>query len=77
MGVLSVLASPDFCDVQVIVVPLIDGILGSKIPIYTWFGALASIIGVAMLESSGSPPCVSVYHTDDYHDRLFFSMALD
>ncbi|XP_047938549.1 uncharacterized protein LOC125186240 [Salvia hispanica] len=42
----------------VIVVPLIDGILGSKIPIYTWFGALASIIGVAMLESSGSPPCI-------------------
>lgn len=42
--------------------PLIDGLLGSKIPAYTWFGALASIVGVAMLESSGSPPCVSVLH---------------
>ncbi|KAL0380869.1 UNVERIFIED_CONTAM: hypothetical protein Sangu_0151200 [Sesamum angustifolium] len=40
----------------VIVVPLIDGMLGSAIPARTWFGALMSIVGVAMLESSGSPP---------------------
>ncbi|XP_057765927.1 uncharacterized protein LOC130986511 [Salvia miltiorrhiza] len=46
------------CMFTVIVVPLIDGMLGSKIPAYTWFGALASIVGVAMLESSGSPPCI-------------------
>ncbi|KAL2233310.1 UNVERIFIED_CONTAM: hypothetical protein Sindi_1511000 [Sesamum indicum] len=42
----------------VVVVPLIDGMLGSAVPPRTWFGALMSIIGVAMLESSGSPPCV-------------------
>ncbi|KAL0326889.1 UNVERIFIED_CONTAM: hypothetical protein Sangu_1766900 [Sesamum angustifolium] len=41
-----------------LVVPLIDGMLGSAVPPRTWFGALMSIIGVAMLESSGSPPCV-------------------
>lgn len=40
-------------------VPLIDGMLGAVIPARTWFGALMSIIGVGMLECSGSPPCVS------------------
>lgn len=60
-AILSVETAEWFCDVQVIVVPLIDGMLGSKIPAYTWFGATASIVGVAMLESSGSSPCVSVY----------------
>ena len=43
-------------------VPLLAGILGSKIPARTWFGALMSIVGVGMLESSGSPPCVSVFY---------------
>ncbi|XAR63645.1 hypothetical protein NMG60_11023663 [Bertholletia excelsa] len=42
----------------VIVVPLLDGMLGAKIPARTWFGALMSVLGVAMLESSGSPPNV-------------------
>ncbi|KAM7277348.1 hypothetical protein ACFE04_019214 [Oxalis oulophora] len=42
----------------VIVVPFLDGMLGAIIPTRTWFGALMSIIGVGMLESSGSPPCV-------------------
>ncbi|KAI4313769.1 hypothetical protein L6164_026724 [Bauhinia variegata] len=42
----------------VIVVPLLDGMLGAVIPARTWFGALMSIVGVGMLESSGSPPCV-------------------
>ncbi|GER37341.1 integral membrane protein [Striga asiatica] len=42
----------------VIVVPLIDGLLGSAIPARTWFGALMSIVGVGLLESSGSPPCI-------------------
>ncbi|KAL3654490.1 hypothetical protein CASFOL_004171 [Castilleja foliolosa] len=46
------------CMFTVIVVPLIDGMLGSIVPARTWFGALMSIIGVAMLESSGSPPCI-------------------
>lgn len=45
---------------QVIVVPLLDGMLGAIIPAHIWFGALMSLIGVGMLESSGSPPCVSV-----------------
>lgn len=42
----------------IIVVPLLDGMLGAIIPTRTWFGAFLSVIGVAMLESSGSPPCV-------------------
>lgn len=42
----------------VLVVPLLDGLLGAVVPARTWFGALMSIIGVAMLESSGSAPCV-------------------
>lgn len=42
----------------VIVVPLLDGMLGSIVPARTWFGALMSVVGVAMLESSGSPPNV-------------------
>ncbi|KAG8366732.1 hypothetical protein BUALT_Bualt17G0110000 [Buddleja alternifolia] len=42
----------------VLVVPFIDGMLGSTVPARTWFGALMSLIGVAMLESSGSPPCI-------------------
>ncbi|GFS34402.1 hypothetical protein Acr_00g0033840 [Actinidia rufa] len=42
----------------VVVVPLLDGMLGAIIPARTWFGALTSVLGVAMLESSGSPPSV-------------------
>lgn len=42
----------------VIVVPLLDGVLGAVVPAHTWFGALMSLIGVALLESSGSPPTV-------------------
>ncbi|GKE02684.1 hypothetical protein Tco_1390667, partial [Tanacetum coccineum] len=41
---------------RVIVVPLIDGMLGSVIPTCTLFGAFMFIIGVRMLECSGSPP---------------------
>ncbi|GAB2279978.1 hypothetical protein Dimus_014615 [Dionaea muscipula] len=47
----------------VIVVPLLDGIQGAKVPTLTWFGALMSIMGVAMLESSGSPPSVRISAT--------------
>lgn len=43
----------------VIIVPFLDGILGAEIPAYTWIGALLSLIGVGILELSGSPPCVS------------------
>ncbi|XP_021733112.1 uncharacterized protein LOC110699923 isoform X2 [Chenopodium quinoa] len=42
----------------IIVVPLLDGMFGSVIPPLTWFGAIMSVVGVAMLESTGSPPDV-------------------
>ncbi|GMP59208.1 hypothetical protein CsSME_00022582 [Camellia sinensis var. sinensis] len=42
----------------VIVVPLLDGMLGAIVPARTRFGALMSIFGIAMMESSGSPPSV-------------------
>ncbi|KAK4767544.1 hypothetical protein SAY86_015294 [Trapa natans] len=42
----------------VIVVPLLDGMLGAVVPAHTWLGVLISVIGVAMLECSGSPPNV-------------------
>ncbi|KAL6186937.1 hypothetical protein ACLB2K_043055 [Fragaria x ananassa] len=42
----------------VIIVPLLDGMLGAIVPARVWFGALMSILGVGLLESSGSPPSV-------------------
>ncbi|XP_028061181.1 uncharacterized protein LOC114264681 [Camellia sinensis] len=42
----------------VIVVPLLESMLGSIVPARTWFGILMSVLGVAMLECSGSPPNV-------------------
>ncbi|PAN24196.1 hypothetical protein PAHAL_4G164500 [Panicum hallii] len=42
----------------VIIVPFLDGLVGAEVPAYTWFGAVLSLLGVAMLELSGSPPCV-------------------
>lgn len=45
--------------IQVIIVPFLDGILGAEIPAYTWLGAFLSVLGVGILELSGSPPCVS------------------
>lgn len=42
----------------VIIVPFLDGLFGAEVPAYTWFGAFLSLIGVTMLELSGSPPCV-------------------
>jgi hypothetical protein len=52
---------------QVIIVPFLDGLVGAEVPAYTWFGAVLSLLGVAMLELSGSPPCVSWII---YMDRL-------
>lgn len=43
----------------VIVVPLLEGLLGGAVPALTWVGAVVCLLGVALLESSGSPPCVS------------------
>jgi len=42
----------------VIIVPFLDGLFGAEVPAHTWFGAFLSLLGVAMLELSGSPPCV-------------------
>uniref|UniRef100_A0A0D9WP52 EamA domain-containing protein n=1 Tax=Leersia perrieri TaxID=77586 RepID=A0A0D9WP52_9ORYZ len=42
----------------VIIVPFLDGILGAEIPAYTWIGAFLSLIGIGILELSGSSPCV-------------------
>ncbi|CAM0913900.1 unnamed protein product [Alopecurus aequalis] len=42
----------------VIIVPFLDGVLGAEIPAYTWLGAFLSVVGVGILELSGSPPCV-------------------
>ncbi|XP_057815217.1 uncharacterized protein LOC131028868 isoform X1 [Cryptomeria japonica] len=39
----------------VIVVPLLDGLFGARIPKITWFGATVALLGIALLESSGSP----------------------
>ncbi|CAI9296881.1 unnamed protein product [Lactuca saligna] len=58
----------------VIVVPLIDGILGAVIPARTWFGALMSIIGVGMLECSGSSPCIGDLF--NFLSALFFGIHM-
>ncbi|XP_052180416.1 uncharacterized protein LOC127793751 [Diospyros lotus] len=42
----------------VIVVPLLESMLGTMVPARTWFGILMSVLGVVMLECSGSPPNV-------------------
>ncbi|KAH7654766.1 Multidrug resistance efflux transporter EmrE domain-containing protein [Dioscorea alata] len=44
--------------ITVIVVPMIDGLAGAKVPAITWYGALLSLMGVAMLECCGSSVCV-------------------
>lgn len=51
----------------VIIVPFLDGLIGAEVPAHTWFGAFLSLVGVAILELSGSPPCVSRII---YMDRL-------
>lgn len=58
----------------VIVVPLLDGMLGAVVPTRTWFGALMSVLGVAMLECSGSPPCVG--DLLNFLSALFFGVHM-
>ncbi|XP_062111131.1 uncharacterized protein LOC133822715 [Humulus lupulus] len=58
----------------VIVVPLLDGMLGAVVPARTWFGALMAILGVALLESSGSPPCVG--DLLNFLSALFFGVHM-
>lgn len=48
-------------DEQVVIVPFVDGMLGARIPPFIWFGAIVSLIGVALLECGGTPPCVWVH----------------
>ncbi|KAG8388031.1 hypothetical protein BUALT_Bualt02G0082900 [Buddleja alternifolia] len=40
----------------VIVIPMLESMLGEVVPARTWFGILMSVIGICMLECSGSPP---------------------
>lgn len=58
----------------VIVVPLLDGMLGSIVPARTWFGVLMSAVGVAMLECSGSPP--SVGDLLNFLSAIFFGIHM-
>lgn len=47
-------------DVQVIVVPLLESVFGTIVPARTWFGVFMSVLGLGMLECSGTPPNVSM-----------------
>ncbi|KAF7827667.1 EamA domain containing protein [Senna tora] len=58
----------------VIVVPLLDGLLGAAIPARIWFGAIVSIVGVGMLESSGSPPSVGDFL--NFLSAVFFGVHM-
>ncbi|GFQ08623.1 uncharacterized transporter af_0788 [Phtheirospermum japonicum] len=40
----------------VVVIPMLECMLGETVPARTWFGILMSVIGISMLECSGSPP---------------------
>jgi len=50
-------------------VPLFAGLLGKKIPLLTWFAAVAALFGVGLLESSGAPP--SVLFSPCRHPKYF------
>lgn len=58
----------------VIVVPILESMLGSIVPTRTWFGILMSVLGVAMLECSGSPPNVGDLLT--FLSAIFFGIHL-
>ncbi|KAL7114632.1 hypothetical protein ACP275_04G133300 [Erythranthe tilingii] len=42
--------------ITVIIIPLLESMLGEIVPARTWFGVLMSVLGISMLECSGSPP---------------------
>ncbi|KAJ7101579.1 hypothetical protein O6H91_12G087100 [Diphasiastrum complanatum] len=58
----------------VIVVPIISGILGVKIPKITWAAAAVSLLGVGLLESSGSN--VSVGDLWSFVSAVFFGIHM-
>jgi len=41
---------------SVVLVPVIAGSLGRRVPVWVWLGALASFVGVGLLAYDGSPP---------------------
>ncbi|KAK6127635.1 hypothetical protein DH2020_038614 [Rehmannia glutinosa] len=43
----------------VIVIPVLESMLGELVPARTWFGILMSVLGISMLECSGSPPNIA------------------
>ncbi|KAJ4959820.1 hypothetical protein NE237_019730 [Protea cynaroides] len=62
------------CLFTVIVVPLLDGLFGATVPALTWFGALMSIVGISLLESSGSTP--SVGDLLNFFSAIFFGIHM-
>ncbi|ERN00992.1 hypothetical protein AMTRI_Chr04g187760 [Amborella trichopoda] len=58
----------------VIIVPFLDGLLGAKVPKLTWFGAVVSLIGIGLLESSGSPP--NVGDLLNFMSAIFFGVHM-
>ncbi|PVH31344.1 hypothetical protein PAHAL_9G120700 [Panicum hallii] len=58
----------------VIVVPLIDGLLGTSVPKLTWFGAIVSLLGIGLLECGGSPPCVG--DVLNFFSAVFFGIHM-
>lgn len=51
--------------------------LGAIVPARTWFGAVMSILGVALLESSGSPPSVRVLNYELFLSSHKFLSSFD
>ncbi|XP_061366032.1 uncharacterized protein LOC133309286 [Gastrolobium bilobum] len=58
----------------VIVVPLLDGMFGAVVPARIWFGAFMSIVGVGMLECSGSSPSVGDFL--NFLSAVFFGVHM-
>lgn len=58
----------------VVVVPLLDCMFGATVSPATWFGGLMSIVGVAMLETSGPPP--SIGDLLNFLSAIFFGVHM-
>ncbi len=48
---------------SVVLVPVIAGLAGRRVPVWVWLGALASFVGVGLLAYDGSPPNVGDFWT--------------